>query len=344
MLRSIGHLALLCALCCSSLAIGAEEARSVRDFGKERVLLTYSLDAYQLVQLPSGQAGFWDSSMPKASGEYAEFSTKGTVTCKKTTGIQALKGGRAYWDHSANSVTFKRVNDRDFYVGRYAQDATASADQCEVILNIDPPYDIDLLRDPFISVLVGTPAAGGFGYPVRLGGALVLELTATSEAQKVDALSVDGFARTSNAIVELRFRVISDGAGTEPDFSLGVANGTHASDADSIAESVFIHLDGNNTNINAESDDGTTEVAATDTTTDYTEGSDFSKVKEVWIDFRDEADVQIYVDGVLVLSASTFNINAANGPLYLLAHLEKTSSASTYKVAVDRAQVRFAEQ
>lgn len=320
------------------------EARSVRDVGVERLLLESTLDAYQVIQTPSGKAGFYDNASPKASSEYAEVVTKGTATLVKTAGFVGLKGGRAYWDHSANALNYKKVNDRDFYVGRFAEDCTSAATSAAVLLNDDPPYDIDLLRDPCASVLVGTPAAGGFGYPAALGGCCILELSATSEAQKVDLLSVDGFAKTANAIVEMIFRVLSDGAGSEPDVSLGVANGTHASDADSITESVFIHLDGNNVNINAESDDGTTEVAATDTTIDYTEGNAVANRVEVWLDMRDPADVQIYVNGALVLGSTVFNVNAAVGPFFLLAHLEKTSAASTYKLAIDALRARFAEQ
>jgi 16S rRNA G966 N2-methylase RsmD len=54
-----------------------------------------------------------------------------------------LDGGRAYWDHSANAVTFEKVNDRDFYVGRVVGDATSASTTCNVNFNIDPPYDMD---------------------------------------------------------------------------------------------------------------------------------------------------------------------------------------------------------
>jgi hypothetical protein len=59
---------------------------------------------------------------------------------------------------------------------------------------------------------------------------------------------------------------------------------------------------------------------------------------------RNPADVQIYIDGVLVLGATVFNVNAATGPLFLLVHVEKTSSTDTYKLAVDWLRARFSEQ
>ena len=321
----------------------ADEARSVRTGTTERVLTFSSIAAYEVIQCPSGRAGFYDSSVGANANTYVNVTTGDTCTCQKTTGFVALRGNRAYWDHSAAKVYYKPVSDRDFYIGRFAQDASSASDNCEVVLNADPAYDIDLARDAFISILVGTPAAGGFGYPLSQGGSTVLELTATSEAQKVDALSVAGFSKVSNVIVEGAFRVLADGAGATPDLSLGIANASHTSDADLITESCFIHLNGNDLNIYAESDDGITEVAATDTTIDYTEGSSLSVRVEFWIDMRDEADVQFYINGSNVLPSSVFALGDAAGPFFLLAHLEKTSSTDVYKVAVDWMRARLCE-
>jgi hypothetical protein len=153
-------------------------------------------------------------------------------------------------------------------------------------------------------------------------------------------LSQFGFARTANAIVELIFNVDSDGAGTVVDVSMGLANATNATDADLITESLFVHLDANNVNINLESDDGTNEVAATDTTLDYTEDTPV----EVWFDLRDEADIQVYVNGALALGSSTFRLDNATGPLKLLLHIEKTASTDAYVLDVNRFHARIAEQ
>lgn len=320
------------------------DARDVRDFGLERILAAATVSARELVQAPSGQAAFHDSDSAASSGEYLQLRTADTVSVPKATGFSALKGGRAYWDHSANNATFKKVNDRDFYVGRWADDYSSADNQAEILLNIDPPYDIDLTRDACLSTLVGTAAAGGLSYPVQLGGSLIFELTATNEAQKVDLLSVDGFDPAANAIIEGAFRVLSDGAGTAVDVSLGIANATHASDADSITEAMFIHLDANDTDILAESDDGTTEVNATDTTVDYTEGGTLSERVEFWMDLRDPADIALYINGAQVLTGTTFALDNATGPLFLLAHVEKSASTDTYKLAVDWLRARFAEQ
>jgi hypothetical protein len=320
------------------------DARGVRNFGIERFTCTQTVSAYELVQTPSGKAGFYDSAVAANSGDTIEVQTSGTAVITKASTFVALKGGRAYWDKSASSINYKKVNDRDFYAGRFAEDyLVAGATSCAILLNEDPPYDIDIARDTFRTVIVGTQALGGLAL-LRRGGAHNIILSATSEAQKIDLLSNDGFARTANAIVEAIFNVVSDGAGTTPDINIGIANGTHASDADSIGEYLFAHLDGNNVNINVQSKDGTTTVASTDTTIDYTEGSGIANRVEVWFDMRDEADVQVYVNAANVLPASVFKLDNASGPLRLVCHVEKTTGTDTYELDLESLRARFAEQ
>jgi len=315
------------------------EGRSVRDFGTDRLLAAATVSEYEVQQTPTGKAGVHDLATSKSSGSYFDLTTAGQFSLTKTAGFVALKGNRAFWDHSANAVNYKKVNDRDFYVGRFAEDATSAAVSCIVDLNADPPYDIDIAKNPFDTTIIGTQGLNTMGL-FRRGGAHKMILGSTSEAQKVDVLSKDGFAIGANAIVEFAIEVNSDGAGTVVDVSVGAANDTHATDADSITDSVFMHLDANNTNINFESDDGTTEVAATDSTIDYTEGARF----EVWMDFRDPADVQIYVNGSLVLGSTVFNVAASVATWKLLAHIEKTSAADTYDIDIEWLRAHYAEQ
>lgn len=323
------------------------DAVSIRNTEDFRLTLAASAGKGEIFQLPDGRPALLQlngNATGASSGEKVIFRAGDQATLRKTTGFKALAGGRAYWDHSENKVHYRRNNDRDFYLGRFTADAESADDNCEVTLGIDPPYDIDLKRTAFLSVLAGTPAAGGFGYPVVHGGTHILELTATNEAQKVDLLSLNGFAKGANAIARYLFRVLNDGAAGSQDISIGLANGTHATDADAITESIFIHLNGGSTTIYAESDDGATEVAATDTTTTYTEGSALAQQVEAWIDMRDPADVQIYVNGSLVLAATTFNVDASTGPWYLLIHVEKSSGTDVYRLAADEAMVWTAEQ
>lgn len=306
---------------------------------EQRTTLSGALGAGEIWQLKDGRAAFYDSSVAASSGDKVYIRTEGQVTVTKANGVVILDGGRVYWDHSANAATYKPVNDRDFYLGTAVGDWASGDTQMLVNLNNQQSNIIDFQREAFDTVFVGTRALGGLDLETR-GGARKFTLSATNEAQKIDMLSQFGFTRTANAIVELIFNVDSDGSGTVVDVSMGLANATHASDADSITESLFVHLDANNTNINIESDDGTNEVAATDTTTDYTEDTPV----EVWFDLRDEADIQVYVNGALVLGASTFRLDNATGPLKLLLHIEKTASTDTYVLDVNRFHARIAEQ
>jgi predicted RecA/RadA family phage recombinase len=320
------------------------DAVYVRDGNEWRQTADAAVSVREVWQLSDGRAAVYAGRDTGGSGTKQDFTTDGHYTMPKASGFVGISGSKAYWDHSANNVSFRKVNDRDFYLGTFVGDTASGDASCVVNLNNLPRRDIVLSRDGFKSVLVGTPAAGGFGYPVNLGGSLVFELTSTSEAQKVDALSTDGFAVAANWIVEGDVRVISDGAGSNPDFTIGVANGTHASEFQTVGEFVALHLDGNAVDIFAESDDGSTDVAPTDTTVNYSEGSEVANRFHFLLDGRNPSDVQVYVDGVLVLGATVFTLAAAVGPLFLVVHLEKTSSADVYKIAVDDLNVRFMEQ
>jgi hypothetical protein len=247
-------------------------------------------------------------------------------------------------DHSTGLAHFKKVNDRDFSLGVAVGDAAASATEVVVDLNVKPHWLIDLLRDPLMSVVVGTQAVGGLLPAQMRGGSLALNITATNEAQKVDALSVDGFGAAAKAIARFVLRLPNGGSGSASDFNFGLADDTHASNADTIANSIFFHLDGGSTNINAQSDDNTAHaVAATDTTIDFTAGVAVAHRVELWIDKRDPADVRFYVEGARVLPLVAFDVSAFTGTWKLLAHLEKASGTETADAIVDAAAVRILE-
>jgi len=297
----------------------------------------------EVLQLPDGRAAVMPVDLD--SGRKGAAQVSGIYVIDKTASVVILAGGRVFWDHSANTATYRKVNDRDFYVGIAVEDSASTDTTVKVAINVQPAADIDLMRDGFLSVATGTAAAGGFGLPAVYGSARGLSLTATSEAQCVDLLSVDRFALGANAIVEAIVRIGANGSTNAVDFNIGVANGTSTTDADAIAESVFFHVDGNALDILAESDDGTNEVSATDTTIDATAGSAVANRFEFWIDLRDPSSVKLYINGARVLSATTFNISAATGPLGLLAHLEKTTGTATAgPIYVDRFVARLAQK
>ena len=322
------------------------DAVFLREQTPHKITVQSAASAGEMRQGPDGRAVYLKSTSTGAAAGDANvnFYDSGQVTVTKTTGMVFLDGGRVYWDYSASKAHYKQVDDQDFFIGTSVGDAASADTTMTVKLNVNQSRKIDLLQDAFSTTIVGTQALGGLALN-RRGLALNKVLNATNEAQKLDALSKDGFAIGANAIIEMMFNVISDGAGTVVDFSLGVASGTNATDADSITKHMFVHLDANVTAIKMQSKDGTTTVAATDTTTVYTEGAGNANRVEVWFDFRAPADVQAYVNGVNVLPATVFDMSGVGATtLYLLSHVEKTASTDTYEIDVEACFARTAKQ
>lgn len=144
----------------------------------------------EVQQLADGRAGVYSGFTAAAQGSDAAFYADKQFQVAKTSGIVILDGGRVYWDYSANAATYCRQGDRDFYLGRAVGDAASADTVLTVALNVNPKDDIAVNDDAMRSVLVGTQALGGFNL-VRRGGCHNLLLDATSEAQKLDLLSVD---------------------------------------------------------------------------------------------------------------------------------------------------------
>lgn len=310
------------------------QATLVRNRHEYRQNAVAALAGGDIVQLANGRAAVHTALKAAAAGDMVNLVDEGQFTLPKATGWVGLDGQEVFWDHSAGNVTYLPAGDKDFSLGSLVGDVASTATTCVVNLNVQPRYLIDIERDPFRSILVMT---AGTPYIRKVGGAQVLGFSTTAEAQKVDALSAAGWSPAAKAIVEGIINIATNGDAAAVDINVGVANGTHANDADAITESCFIHVDGGSANINAESDDGTTEVAATDTTVDFTAGTPF----HFMMDLRDPADIQIYINGAVVLPSSVFKLNVATGPLKLLAHMEKTADDSPGEVYIDRLRVRI---
>jgi hypothetical protein len=293
--------------------------------------------AGQMLLLPDGRAGFVLGLASPAAGDRVAVQVGGQVTIAKTASIVILDGGEVMWDHSANSGTIPLyVTDKDFYVGRAIGDAASADTTMVVALNADrnSAY-ITLQKSAFTNARVYT---AGFPRGGMQGGSYYAGFSATAEAQKEDLLSVQAFAVSSNWIFEAVVRVITAADADVVDVNVGVANATHASDADAITESMFVHLDSSgSTNILAESDDGTTEVNATDTTADWAAGTAF----HIQIDGRTPTDCQLYINGVNKLPASVFTFAAATGPLKALFHVEKSANDSLFDISLDKMEVRL---
>lgn len=293
---------------------------------------TTAMTAGEVRQLPDGRACFAPTAI--AAGKKGAVTVDGIVEILKTASMVMLKGSRVFWDASANAASLLHANDTtDFYLGIVQETAASAATTVKVAINANPKYTIDL-GDGFWSVPVCTAGVmnGCIGH--KEGCSLIFDTTA--EAQKHDALSNLGIDVGTPCLVEAEICVNLNGDDAAFDLNVGLANATHATDADSITESLFAHMNGNDLNIYAESDDGTTEVAATDTTKDAVVGTPFL----VQWDLSDYEDIQMYVNGVNVLPDSVFKLDKATGPLKLLAHMEKSSNDSPGNVTIRRLGVR----
>jgi predicted RecA/RadA family phage recombinase len=304
------------------------EATLYLDDGQVRFVAAAALASGEVLQLPDGRAGFVANLRGFEVGDQAAAQVKGQATLAKTASINILAGGKVFWDTSAGTATFKAA-DGDFYVGRAVADSLAAATEVIVELNVDPPSFIDLRQSTLDNVLVNSAT-----YTPQAAGLVNLTLAAGNEAEKTDLMSVLAVPITRGCIMETRVAMTAAAGAT--DINIGLANGTHASDAESITEFCGFHMDGASLNINAQSRDGTTTVAVVDSTKDFAAAT----AVELWIDARDKEDIQLYVDGVNVLPASVFKLDAATGPLKALIHMEKSSSTDTGIVRVEMLRVR----
>ena len=289
-----------------------------------------ALDSGEVTQLPDGRAGVAAGFKAVASGDPATWITRGQFTFAKTASIVILDGAKVWWDRSANTATpLRPVAGADFYLGVAVGDAASAATTVVVDINKLPSYTIDLFRDAVDDVAVGDAA-------LTMGpGCAKFNILATSEAEKIDALSQHSIPVTVPFIVEGRMASFVIGTDNTVDMNVGIANATHATSADTITESCFIHLD-ETLDIFAESDDGSTEVAATDTLVDCVDNTYF----DFAMDCRDLTDIQIYINGVLVLGATVFALGDATGPLKLLVHVEKTTGTATGELRISNLTVR----
>jgi len=293
---------------------------------------TTAVTAGEVRQLPDGRAAFAPTAI--AAAEKGAVTVSGVVEVLKTATMVMLKGSRVFWDASANKAHLLQVGaTTDFYLGIVQETAASAGTTVKVDINANPKYTIDL-GDGFWSVPVST--AGNNTQVIGHKEGVTFIVDATSEAQKHDALSTLSIPVATPCLLESEICVNLALSTSDVDLNVGLANATHATDADSITESIFIHIDGGDLNINAESDDNSTEVAATDTTKDHAVGTPFLAQ---W-DLSDWEDPQLYINGVNVLPASVFDISDATGPLKLLAHIEKTSGTAVGNVTIRRLGVR----
>lgn len=291
--------------------------------------------AGDVVQLPGGLAGLCSSAM--VASQKGSVMVSGIVEIAKKANIALLAGGDVYWDVSASVANFKPDSGTtDFYVGTVAEDAAAAATTVKVRLNHVTRYEIDLERggQEWTQVLTGS---GPPTLTVMAGGYLKANIINTNEAQAVTLISNRTVLPTAKPIMEFKMTRVA-ASGSASDFDIGLASAVSTTDFDAVAIFAAVHLDGGDNNIDTHSDDGNVDRALADSGIDDVDGTYF----EGWVDARDDTNVKIYIEGVLVdTSALPLVLTAALAtgirPVF---SLEKSTGTETAEGRVSRMRVR----
>jgi len=288
---------------------------------------TVAKTAGEVVQLADGRAGVITSDI--AAAGYGGCLTAGHFKVLKTADIVLLEGQEVWWVKSTGKMSYTG----DFPIGVMSADAAAADTVGYVFLNIVPKPVIELGKGEWT-----WGVTNGLGI-VWTGNVWKLEFDSTSEAAMAALYSVATIALDQGPIMEIELAIVDDGAEVN-DINVGLANETHATDFDSVAEFAGVHVDAANMSALVESDDGTTEVAATDSTIDFVA----SAYTLVQVDARNLADVKAYINGVDAgaLAAETLVLSDATGPVFPIVHVEKTTSTALADIRVRKMQVRTA--
>jgi hypothetical protein len=298
-----------------------------------RLVLAAAVEPGDVLQYHDGRACVVESVKDLAIGDEAGVIIQGgDVEVPLTTNVALVKGAPYWWDESANAViACPGLNVGDFYLGTAAEDKVGGTGvRGKIRLNAKPEFAWSL-KDG------GSTGAGdklvetlGLGVRFLSGSSARLEFDAVSEAATAYVLSSDALPTADKFLFHAIVNVVANGDASAFDAVIGIANDGHATNPDTIAQSAFVSINGADTKLYGESDDDSTEVAATDTTTTFTAGTPFSVL---W-DKRDNAGLKLYINGIRRLSATEFVLSAAGGPLKALAMMEKTANDTAAVIVV----------
>lgn len=284
---------------------------------------TAAVAAGEIIQLKDGRAAFAPTAI--AAGILGAVQVCGIVEVAKVITQTMLISNQVFWDTSASTCNLLHGGSTDFFLGTVVEDAAYAGTTVKVLLNQKPAYNL-AFRDGYSSIPIQTA-----GFPTLYGGgnSVGMYFSTTAEAQKLDALSLRAIATGTPGVLQALFCVNLNMDNAAGDFSLGLADGTHATNPDTITSSLFLHMDGAALLLNIESDNAAAEVGATSTTISAVVGT---PVLVTW-DLRDWANIKCYINGLRVGdgttgSAVTLTLAGVTGPLRLLAHMVKTSDDS----------------
>ena len=309
----------------------AIEAQMLQDQDVIEITAPAALTSGQVLQLADGRAGVVASLNAVASGDITAISVVGQFRVAKTASINILDGQEVWWDVSENTATYAEVLG-DFPIGVAVGDSLAAATTVVVRLNETNRPKVELNRAGWTE-----EAALGLGVDqIAEKSDIRLSFDAVAEIAQAAYLSIGVVDVDDGPILEGLIALFDRGDNAALDMDFGLAVGSHASDFEAIAEFVAFHLDGNSDNILAHSDDGTTDVALVDTTVDHVDNT----YAFYQIDCRDKTDIKMYINGIRVLSGTTFTLTAFSGNLVAIVHAEKTSDNTLLDLRIRKLHIR----
>lgn len=299
--------------------------------GEVKYTTPVALTNGQVIQAKDGRAAVYGGLKAAAVNDWVILFTKGIRTVQKNITNVFLAGQEVWWDVANNKAVYRLAG--DFFVGLAVDDAAYTATTLRVDMNVKPYYPIALNDGNWAHA-----AALGLGATNEPGGIVKLSFDAVAEVAMAALYSSKTIALAKKPIFEAEVAIFDIGDDAALDISIGVANANHATDMDAATETCLLHFDGSDLDMLFESDDGTTEVAATTTATDAVDDTYFF----LQIDMRSLADIQVYVNGVNYLPATVFKLDAATGPILALANIEKTSNDTVADVRIRQMTLRSA--
>lgn len=287
-------------------------------------IATAAYVAGQVVIAPNGRLGVFAGLKSYAVGDLVTVYHEGLYKLTKAASVVLVAGQEIYWIPGSSTASFYAPG--RIYAGVCEYDAAAG--DATVLVNLNAPSRsvVDNRRGgAFTDTVVGSATAAAL-----LGGGGKLNLIVTSEAEKASFVSEATLSILDHPVFEARVaRVSASAAAVDMDWGLALAD--QATDFEAGTAYIAFHTDGGDNNIDAHSKDGAANVAITDTTVDQTDAA----YNHFLIDCRDRTNCKLYIDGVRVLSGSTFALPASATTLKVILHTEKTTGTATAELRAE---------
>jgi len=276
------------------------------------------------------------------------------------TSVAVKDMGKAVYATADNTLALS--GHPDAFVGRVVNRTATNTAVIRLKVFGDKPDEADTgsyeMVNDFTNLFVSTGADGGTDGPKYANGfkhasvlglgvhqiagedsGAQLDFDAVAEAASATIHTGDAFPVDKGITFEARLYLsdIGDDAALDVDWGLGTAltaNSIASIDHADMVNLACFHMDGSSANINAQSDDDTTDVSPVDTTIDNATDA----FKDFKIIVRPTGAVELWIEGSRVLSGTTFAV-ASTAALCGFVNLEKTSNDTTAVMKVDRIRV-----